>query len=100
MISEAGSIQQSRSSGSPRLIRTKKMIELVKNRSKRKKKGSIRKLATELDLSNAPVHRIVRNDLGSHAYKKRIEPLRTDTQRVKRMQFAKGFGIIFEKIIF
>ena len=51
MIAETSSIELSTSPGRPRIIRTKNMIQKVKNRLKRKKRVSTRKLANELKIS-------------------------------------------------
>ena len=88
LITDTGGITLSHSSGRPRIIRTKGMIRKVKNRLKRKKKVSIRKLAVELDISNGSVQRILKEDLGCRPYKKRIEPLLTDIEKSKRIKFA------------
>ncbi len=63
MIRETDSIDLSSPIGRPRVIRTKKMIEKVKNRLKCKKQVSSRKLANELDISERSVRRILKDDL-------------------------------------
>ncbi|CAF0950316.1 unnamed protein product [Didymodactylos carnosus] len=74
MIKETGSINLSSPTGRPRVIRTKTMIQKVKNRLKRKKRVSSRKLASDLDISERSVRRILKKDLDLRPYKKRIEP--------------------------
>ena len=97
MIAETGSIELSTSSGRPRIIRTKNMIQKVKNRLKRKKRVSTRKLASKLKISRRSVQRILKNDLGLTSYKKRIEPLLTDTQKAKRITFSNWVRHNFSK---
>lgn len=81
MVRETGSITSSYSQGRPRIIRTKGMIQKVKTRMQRKKKVSIRKLASELNISNGSVSRILKQDLGYRSYKKRVEPALTDLNK-------------------
>ena len=88
MMRNHGSIDLSHPPGRPRIIRTKTMIQKVKNRLQCKKRVSIRKLTSELNISNTSVHRILQKDLGYRPYKKRIEPFLTDTEKAKRMKFA------------
>ncbi|CAF1548778.1 unnamed protein product, partial [Didymodactylos carnosus] len=45
MIGDTGSIDLAKPPGRPRIVRTKNMIQKVKNRLKRKKRVSTRKLA-------------------------------------------------------
>ena len=64
MVRETGTINLSHSLGRPRTIRTKGMIQKVKKRMKGKRKRvSIRKLASELDISNRYVVRVLKQDL-------------------------------------
>jgi len=88
MMNETGSINLSYSTGRPRMIRTKGMIQKVKNQMNRKKQVSIRKLASELDISNGSVFRILKQDLGYRSYKKRAEPALTNLQKSQRLKFA------------
>ena len=88
MIKEKGNIELRYTSGRSRTSRTKKNIKKVKNRLNRKKKVSVRILAQEMSISKDSVHRILQEDLNCLAYKKRIEPLVTDAQKTKRIQFS------------
>jgi len=97
MISDTGSIQLSTSPGRPRIIRAKEMVQKVKSRLKRKKRVSSRILAKELDISRTSVRRILTIDLGCRAYKKRIEPLMTDGQKLKRKKFANWIRTNYKK---
>ena len=97
MVGETGAINLSHSSGRPRIIRTKAMIKKVKTRMKRKRRVSIRKLASELNISNGSVVRILKQDLGYRSYKKRVEPALTDLHKSKRMKFANWVRHNFRK---
>ena len=67
-VRETGGIALFKSTGRPRTIRTKESIQKVKNRLKQRKTVSSRKLARELGISRTSVQRIIKNDLGRHAY--------------------------------
>ncbi len=54
-------------------------------------------MARELNISRTSVQRIIRNDLGLWAYKKRIEPLLTDAQKAKRIKFSNWVRNNFRK---
>jgi transposase len=97
MVNDTGSINLSYSTGRPRMIRTKGMIQKVKNRINRKKRVSIRKLASELNISNGSVVRILKQDLGYRSYKKRVEPALTDLQKSQRLKFANWVRNNFRK---
>ncbi|CAF3081974.1 unnamed protein product [Rotaria sp. Silwood2] len=97
MIRETGSIDLSSPSGRPRVIRSKQMIQKVKNRLKSKKRVSSRLLAKELDISERSVRRILKDNLGLKPYKKRIEPLLTKVHKKKRMAFANWVRNNFQK---
>ena len=58
---------------------------------------SIRKLAGELDISNGSFVRILKQDLGYHSYKKRVEPAHTDFEKSKRMKFENWLRHNFRK---
>ena len=74
MIDATGSINVSASTGPPRVIRTKNLIQKVRSRLKCKRKVSSRKMAQDFNVSRTTVGRILKEDLGCYAYKKRIEP--------------------------
>lgn len=97
LIRETGDINLSKPPGCPRIVRTKSMIHKVKNRLKRKKRISCRKLAKELDISERSVRRILKHDLGCLPYKKRIEPKLTDEQKLKRVKFSNWVRHHFKK---
>ena len=54
-------------------------------------------MAIELNISRTSVQRIFRNDLALRAYKIRIEPLLTDTQKAERIKFANWVRNNFRK---
>lgn len=81
MINRTGSTLLSAPPGFPRVIRTK-------NRSKRQTSMSSRELALKLDVSRTTVGHIVKEDLGCHVYKNRIERMIVDVQKEKRKKFA------------
>ena len=97
MIDATGSINLSVPTGPPRVIRTKNLIQKVKNRLKCKRKVSSRKMAQDFDVSRTTVRRILKEDLGCYAYKKRIEPLMTNAQKDKRKKFANWIRTNFTK---
>ena len=68
-----------------------------KDRLKCKRKVSSRKMAQDFDVSRTTVRRILKEDLGCYAYKKRIEPLMTDAQKDKRKKFANWIRTNFTK---
>ena len=88
MIRQSGSIKLSSPPGSPRFARRKGNIQKVKHRLCRKKRVSARKLSMELGISERSVRQIVKNDLGLSPYKKVIEPLLSNDQKIKRKKFA------------
>ena len=91
MIRETGSIDLTTSSGRRRIIRTKNMVQKIKNRLKRKK------LAQEIDISKTSVLRVLKDNLALRPYKKRIVPLMTDAQKAKRKKFANWIRTNFKK---
>ena len=97
MIRRSGSITLSKPSGPPRLVRTKDNIQKVKNRLRRKKRVSARKIAMELDISERSVRRIMKSDLGLYPYEKIWEPLLSDDHRVKRKKFTNWVRTNFRK---
>jgi predicted HTH transcriptional regulator len=68
MIHETGSIGTCTSPGRRQTIRTKETMQKVKNRLKRKKRVSSRKLAQELDISRTSVHRVLAKGLRLRPY--------------------------------
>ena len=96
-INDTGAISLSKPPGGNRTIRTKGTIQKVKDRLKRKKPVSARKLALELEISERSVRRILKDDLHLKPYKKIVEPLITDEQKAKRVRFANWIRNSFRK---
>jgi len=97
MIRGTGSIELPGTLGGPRVFRTKNNILKVKNRLRRKKRVSARKLSIELDISTTSIRRILKIDLGLKPYKKVIEPSLSDDQKIKRKKFANWVRHNFRK---
>jgi len=88
MIRDTGSIQLSTPPGRPRISRTSKMIQKVKNKLDQKKLISVRSLAKKYGISKSSAHRILKEDLELYPYKMIIEPKLTDEHKIKRKKFA------------
>ena len=89
MIRHFGCIKLSSPPDGPRFARTKGNIQKVKHRLRPKKRISARKLSMELGISERSVRRIMKNDLGLRPYKKVIEPLLSNDQKIKRKNICK-----------
>ncbi|CAM4746049.1 unnamed protein product [Rotaria magnacalcarata] len=96
-IRQTGCITLSKSTGRPKTIRTKAAIQKVKHRLNKRKSVSSRKLVRELSISRTSVRRILKDDLGLHAYKVQNEPMLTDEHKEKRIQFANWIRNNFRK---
>ena len=88
MIHQTGTISLSSAPGCLRLVRTNANVERVKDRLRRKSRVSARKIATEFGILRISLRGILKNDIGLCPYKKLMEPLLSDDQRVKRKRFA------------
>ena len=97
MIRQSGSIKLSSPSGGPRFARTKANIQKVKYSLRRKKRVSARKLSMKLGIYERSVRRIMKNDLELHPYKKVIEPLLSNDQKIKWKKFANWVRTNFRK---
>ncbi|CAF4160995.1 unnamed protein product [Rotaria magnacalcarata] len=97
MIRRTRSIELPGTHGGPRIIRTKENILKVKNRLRRKKRVSARKLSMELGISATSIRRILKIDLGLKPYKKIIEPSLSDDQKIKRKKVANWVRNNFRK---
>lgn len=96
-VRQHGEIKLLKPKGRPRSISTKKTISNIKKRLKQKKKSSERKLAREFKTSKTTIHRILKNDLKYRAYKKRVVPAITGSQKIKRKKFANWVQNNFRK---
>lgn len=83
---ETSSIEDRKRSGRPRSARTDTVVKIVRERLRRKKHRSIRKLAADLKISRGSVHNILRVDLGCYAYKKRKVHGISEVTKKKRVQ--------------
>ena len=97
MIRRSGSVKLSSSPGGPRFARTTGNIQKVKHRLRRKKRVPARNLSMELGMSERSVRRIMKNDQGLCPYKKVIEPLLSNDQKIKRKKFANWLRTNFRK---
>jgi hypothetical protein len=89
MYNDSGKITLKSPPGPKRTIRTKKLVQQIKQHLLRsKKKKSARKLAKSLNLSRTTVQRVIRDDIGFKSYIKRIAPKLTDPQKQKRHSFG------------
>lgn len=88
LISESGTIELSTSSGRRRSVRTKKVVQKVKTRLKRKNGVTTRKLAQELGISRTTIRRILKTDLGHHPFKKIATPYLPNNHKIRRVKFA------------
>ena len=96
-IRQSGSTKLSSPLDGPRFARTKGNIQMVKHCLRRKKRVSARKLSMELGISERNVWRIMKNDLELRPYKKVIEPLLSNDQKIKRKKFANWLRTNFRK---
>ena len=97
MIRRIGSIELFGIHGGQSIVRTKENIPKVKNCLRRKTGVSARNLSMELGISATSVRRLLKVDLGLKPYKKVIEPLLSDDQKIKRKKFANWVQNNFRK---
>ena len=97
MIRRSGSDKLSSPPGGSRFARTKGNIQKIKHRLHRKKRVSAGKLSMELNISERSVRRIIKKDVGLRPYKKVIEPLLSNDQKIKRKKFANWVRTNFRK---
>lgn len=74
--------------GLVRTVRTKNTIAKVKKTFQRKARQSVHKMACQLGISERSLRRIVKEDLGLHAYRITIQPKLTDAHKQARITFA------------
>ncbi|CAF4173253.1 unnamed protein product [Rotaria socialis] len=73
--------------GRSRIIRTKSLLQKVKNRLIYKGRPNARKLANPLGVSKGTIGRIIHGDLHLHAYHITIQPNLKDEQKEERVSF-------------
>lgn len=86
---ETASTKDRARSGRPRSARTPRVIKVVRERIRRKKNRSIRKMAADLNVSIGTAHTIFSKDLGCKPYKKRKVHGVSEATREKRLNRAK-----------
>ena len=75
--------------GRNRSVRTKRLVELVKKRVQRNPRRSMRQSAKDLNISQASMNRIVKEDLGLKAYKVQRRHLISAPSKLKRLDRGK-----------
>ena len=104
-MNTTGTIDLESLTGRPRIIRTKSLIQKVKQRLSRKKRvSSSRILAKEMNVSRTTMRRIIK-DLGLKVYVKQTTPHLKQQRKMKRKSFRiwvrKNTGkSMVEKILF
>jgi len=88
LYKENGEIDLKKSAGRPKIVRTKSLIQKVKQRLVRKGRRSARQLAKSFGVSRESMRRIIREDLKLYAYRITTEPKLTDDQKKRRVSFA------------
>ena len=88
LYKEAGEIDFKKSTGRPRIVRTKDLIHKVKQRFVQSGRRSVRRLAKSFGISRQTMHRIVKDDLHLHAYRITTQPKLTDEHKKRRVFFA------------
>ena len=83
---ETGKLSDRKRTGRPRSVRTRQKIKVVKERVRRNPARSIRKMAKDLNISECTMRRILHEDLGLRAFKKRKVHGLTETQKKKRYE--------------
>jgi uncharacterized radical SAM superfamily Fe-S cluster-containing enzyme len=88
MYLKTGKIHLKKPPGLVRTVRTKNVIVKVKKRFQRKARQRVRKMACQLGISERSLGRIVKEDLGLHAYRITIQPKLTDAHKQARITFG------------
>jgi hypothetical protein len=88
LYTKTGKIDLKTSTGRPRIIRTKNLIQKVKQRLVYKSRQSSRKLAKSLGVSTRTMNRIIKDDLNLYAYHVSVEPDLNDDHKKRRVSFA------------
>lgn len=68
---KSGRVEKWKSTGRKRTVRTAVNIKKIRERIRRNRQRSLRKLAADMKISKSSVHNIIHKDLGMKAYKKR-----------------------------
>ena len=86
---ENGKIEDRKRTGRVRSVRTKKFIEAVRQRIRRKSQRSARKMATQMKCSATSMRRVLKEDLKTRPYKKRRANYLTAKQKQNRVKKCK-----------
>lgn len=86
---ETGSIHDRSRSGRPRSVRTPARVKRIREKIRRNPQRSGRKLAKQENVSERSMRRILSNDLGLKAYRKRKIHGLSNAQKLKRLQRCK-----------
>ena len=84
-----GTLENRKITGRVRSVRTKKFIEAVRQRIRRKSQRSARKMATQMKCSATYMRRVLKEDLKTRPYKKRRTNYLTAKQKKKSSQEMK-----------
>lgn len=74
--------------GRPRIVRTKGLIQKVKQRLSSKSRQSARRLAKSLGVSRETMRRLLQDDLNLRAYRITTQPKLTEDHKKRRVSFA------------
>jgi hypothetical protein len=97
MVHRYGSLQLTGTRVSPCILRTEENIQKVENCLHRKKRVSAQKLSFKLDMSKISVWRIPKKDSGLKPYRKLIELLLSDNQKIRSKQYANSVRTNFRE---
>ncbi|CAF1428140.1 unnamed protein product, partial [Rotaria sp. Silwood1] len=88
LYKETGEIDLKKSTGRPKIVRTKGLIQKVKQRLVYKGRQSARYLAKSFGVSSETMRRIIKDDLNLRVYRITTQPKLTDDHRKRRVSFA------------
>jgi transposase len=86
---ESGSALPAKNEGRPRSKRTRQVIKAVRERIRRNPAQSARRMAKSLGLARETMRRVLNQDLGLNAYKKRLCAGLTDKNKKERIKRCK-----------
>lgn len=82
---QTGSLEDRPRSGRPRSVRTPRVIKSVREKIRRSKKRSMRKMAVEANMSDRSMRRLVKRDLGMRSYHMQKRQLLSEATKAKRL---------------